>query len=329
MAWQGTSGEKADAGRTRRLRPAWGFAAGFAVVLAAWLGNVSTAGTRVEGCPQACVTGHGRQDGPLRVMSLNVLHGYPTFAQLSQRLDLIAGTIRRHDADIVFLQEVPWTRRLGSGAQYLGERTGLNYLYLRANGNRHAILFEEGLVILSRFALQAPRFVELAPQASVFEHRVALHATALTPWGAVRVFVTHLTHRDATINRAQTAALQTFVQQTGSGLALIAGDLNATEDTPQIQALSPEWIDVYRAANPEAPGLTCCITDLASHPSTALKKRIDYMFLASPTTLGAHVLSTRRILAQPFPVAQGWQWASDHTGLLTEIQLEQRVARTW
>jgi len=74
-------------------------------------------------------------------MSLNVLHGHPRFEHLARRLDLIAAEIRRQDADIVCLQEVPWTRQLGGGAEYLAQRTGLNYLYLRANGNRWAILF--------------------------------------------------------------------------------------------------------------------------------------------------------------------------------------------
>ena len=105
--------------------------------LTMWLLNVTKAGTHPEGCLQGCSMAGERRDGPLRVMSLNVLHGYPKFEHLSRRLDLITREIRRQDADIVCLQEVPWTRRLGSGAMYLSQRAGLNYLYLRANGNRH------------------------------------------------------------------------------------------------------------------------------------------------------------------------------------------------
>jgi endonuclease/exonuclease/phosphatase family metal-dependent hydrolase len=257
-------------------------------------------------------------------MTLNVLHGYPAFVHMERRFDLIAREIRYHDADIVCLQEVPWTWHLGSGAQYLGKQTGLNYLYVRANGNRHAILFEEGVAILSRYALREPHFIELEPRAGFFEHRVALYATAMTPWGAIRVFVTHLTPTDPHLNSAQTAALQDFVEQTGNGLAIIAGDLNATEELPHIQALSSEWLDVYRAANPDDAGLTCCIKNLIGSPRVRLKKRIDYIFLTVHATSGVQVLATRRVFDQPFQVAQDWQWASDHVGLLAVIRLTPR-----
>jgi endonuclease/exonuclease/phosphatase family metal-dependent hydrolase len=297
------------------------------MILLAWFLSVSKTGTRVEGCGRGCATKQERQDGTLRVMTLNVLHGYPTFAHLRRRFELIAREIRHHDADIVCLQEVPWTWHLGSGAQYLGEQTGLNYLYVRANGNRHAILFEEGVAILSRYALREPRFIELEPRAGFFEHRVALHATAMTPWGAMRVFVTHLTPTDPNLNSAQTTALQAFVEQTGNGLAIVAGDLNATEDLPHIQALSSAWLDVYRAVNPDDAGMTCCIKNLISSPRVRLKKRIDYIFLMAQATLEAEVLETRRVFDQPFQVVQDWQWVSDHVGLLTVLRLTPRGVR--
>jgi len=76
-------------------------------------------------------------------------------------LDLIAQEIRRQDADIVCLQEVPWAPHIGSAAQYLAARTGLNHVYFRANGNRWTILFEEGEAILSRYPLRDVTFEEL------------------------------------------------------------------------------------------------------------------------------------------------------------------------
>jgi endonuclease/exonuclease/phosphatase family metal-dependent hydrolase len=293
------------------------------LLLIMWLLNVSKAGTHPEGCLQGCSTAGERRDGPLRVMSLNVLHGYPKFERLSRRLDLIAHEIRRQDADIVCLQEVPWTRRLGSGAKYLSQRAGLNYLYLRANGNRRTILFEEGIVILSRYPLKDPTFVELEPQAGVFEHRVALHATATTRWGDVRVFVTHLTHGDPEINRKQAASLMAFVGATGSGPAIVAGDFNATEDSLQVRALTDKWVDTYRAANPGDEGWTCCIDNLARGPTEAMEERIDYVFLVPQAGQGYKVRSAQRVLDQPFQVSGGWQWASDHAGLLTAIEIEQ------
>jgi endonuclease/exonuclease/phosphatase family metal-dependent hydrolase len=290
------------------------------LLVTAWLLNVSRPGTSVEGCPEGCATVGERRSGPLRVLSLNVLHGFPQFEHLSQRLDLIAGEIRCQDADIVCLQEVPWTLRLGSGAQYLAAQTGLNHLYLRANGNRRAILFEEGEAILSRYPLREAGFLELEPQAGFFEHRVALWATAVTPWGDLQVLTTHLTHGDPEINHAQAAMLASFVAKAGDGPAVIAGDLNAVEDSPQIEMLTERWTDAFRAAAPVDSGPTCCIDDLTAGPTEPLEGRIDYLFLVPGQ--GASVVTAQRVLDRPHQIDQGWQWASDHVGLLIGIALD-------
>lgn len=304
----------------RRYR--WALVAAAVVVVGVWVFDLSRAGTRAEGCPIGCVTVGERRGGPLRVMSLNVLHGFPRFQRLSERLDLIAEEIRSQDADIVCLQEVPWTRRLGSGASYLAQQTGLNHLYLRANGNRWTILFEEGEAILSRFPLDDVTITELQPRPGFFEHRVVLGATASTLWGDVRVFVTHLAHDDLKVNRAQTESLMAFVGESGEGLAIVAGDFNATEDSPQIQAITGRWVDTHRAANSADEGLTCCIDNLSSGPGEPLEERIDYVFLVPEAEYVARVVSSQRVLDEPFESAGRWQWASDHVGLLTVIRVE-------
>jgi endonuclease/exonuclease/phosphatase family metal-dependent hydrolase len=119
----------------------------------------------------------------------------------------------------------------------------MNHASLRANGNRWTILFEEGEAILSRYPLQDVTCHELRPRAALFEHRVVLQATAVTPQGEVTLFCTHLTHGDPSVNRAQFAALKAYVNQADVGTSIVAGDLNATEDllrdTPQPQHTPP------------------------------------------------------------------------------------------
>jgi endonuclease/exonuclease/phosphatase family metal-dependent hydrolase len=216
-------------------------------------------------------------------MSLNMLHGFPRFERFTERLDLLAQEIGARDPDIVCLQEVPWVPRLGNAAQYLSGRTGLNYVYLRANGNRWAILFEEGEAIFSRYPLKDVSFQELQPRAGLFEHRVVVGATAVTPGGEVRVFATHLTNGDPGFNRAQAESLLTFVRSHTEGVAIIAGDFNAREDSPQIRAIGQQAIDTCQATRPQQTGNTCCFDDLSSGPSESLEERIDYIFLfASP-----------------------------------------------
>jgi len=305
--------------RSVMWRRGWIVIAGLLVVVL-WVLNVSRAGTHVEGCAAGCATDGPRQSGSLRVMSVNVLHDFPHFLYLSQRLDLIADEIRRQDADLVCLQEVPWTLQLRDGARYLAGRTGMNYLYLRANGNRHALLFEEGEAILSRYPLREVAFGELKPRPHFFEHRMALAATAATPWGDVRVVVTHLTTA-AESNHAQAMSLLAFVAAQGKGRpTIVAGDFNATEESPQIRALSRQWIDTYRVVHPEEKGATCCVDDLSAGPDEPLEKRIDYVFFVPGTAPSIRVIASQRVLDRPFRTAGGWLWASDHVGLLTSFQ---------
>jgi len=287
-----------------------------------WLFNVSRAGGAVEGYAEGCSKTSERQGSSLRVMSLNILHGFPRFRRLPERLDAIADEIRRQDVDIVCLQEVPWTLRLGNAAKYLSKRTGFNYLYLRANGNRWAILFEEGEAILSRYPLRDVVSTELEPRAGLFQHRVVLGATATTPWGDVRIFVTHLSHNNPQANYGQVLSLLDFVGASGENTAIIAGDFNAVEDSPQIKTITRQWVDTYRIAHPGDKGFTCCVDDLSAGPNEPLEKRIDYIFLAPGSGPSVEVKDVERILNRPISTPDGWLWASDHIGLLLTIQIK-------
>jgi len=302
-------------GRLRWLL--WLLIAGLLVAL--WVLNASRVG-KPEGCPQGRAP-DGQQPRPtLRVMSLNILHGFPRFEHLPERLDRIAEEIHRQQADIVLLQEVPWTIRLGSGARYLSERTGMNYVYLRANGNRWTIFFEEGEAILSRYPLWDVDFVELQPRAGFFEHRVTLRATVDTPLGAVRLFVTHLTNGEPEVNQGQAASLLAFVSASSGSPAVVAGDFNATPDSPQIRTLAERWIDTYHTAHPADAGLTCCVDDLTAGPEEPLEERIDYIWLVPGSDSRLEVVEAERVLDQPSFVEGGWLWASDHVGLMVILE---------
>lgn len=296
-------------------------------LLIALLLNASRPGRAVEGCPKRCATEVERRVGPLRILSLNMLHGFPDSEDLSLRLDLMADEIRRLDADVVLLQEVPWTGATGNGADYLARQLGYNYLYYRANGNRRLIFFEEGEAILSRFRLEDSLFAVLQPRVGFFESRVTLGATTATPWGDVDFFVTHLTDKDPQANRAQVESLRSFVEAHAGGLTVVAGDFNALENSPQITELASHWTDAYRASHPSDRGLTCCIDNLTAGPGESLEKRIDYIFLVGRTGVSREIISAQGVFNRPFPVGNSWQWASDHSGLMVEVDPEIRKIR--
>ena len=290
---------------------------GLLILLSLYIINASRPGRRVEGCPEGCATAAMPGAGPLKVVSLNMLHGFPGFKDLQLRLDLISTEIRRLNADVVLLQEVPWTTRTGNAAEVVAQKLGYNYLYYRANGNKDLIFFEEGEAILSRFPLKGAMFTELQPRAGLFESRVTLGALAVTPWGEVTFYVVHLTDKGPQVNAGQAHALQSFVQAHSSGFAIVAGDFNAREDSPQIKQLVSGWTDTYRAAHPKDIGFTCCIDDLRANPGEPLEERIDYIFLVHES---GKIISVEHVFDHPFKVGGGWQWASDHTGLMVEIE---------
>ena len=287
-------------------------------LLAFYLFNASQPGRQVEGCPAGCALASARRPGPLRMMNLNMLHGFPDFKDLPARVELIAQEVRRLDADVLLLQEVPWTIRTGSVARSLAAELGYNYLYYRASGNRSLIFFEEGEAILSRFPLHDPRPAVLMPRVDLFERRVALSAIASTPWGDLTLVVTHLTDKAPQKNLGQASSLLAFVESLPGDLKVVAGDFNATETSPQIRLLSAAWTDTFHALHPDEAGLTCCVDDLHAGPAEPLEKRIDYVFLAGKGDY--KIVSAQRVFDQPFPRAGGWQWVSDHIGLLLELQ---------
>ncbi len=292
------------------------------LLVIAWLTQVSRPGTQVEGCFKGCASLDTSHPSELRVLSLNILHGFPDFENLSTRLELIAEEVAHQGADVVLLQEVPWTWQLGSAARILAERTQMNYAYLRSNGNRYAILFEEGSAVLSRFPIIGVEFAELQPSAGWFENRTVLHATLEIPNGYIEVYVTHLTHRDGTTNRLQALRLQDYVEAyQSSHPAIIGGDFNATPDSPQIETLRLFWKDVFLATHATETGYTCCIDNLNLGPAEPLEKRIDYLFFREGFSSSLHLTDVQMAFDQPFKTAYGWQWVSDHIGLLAVFRI--------
>jgi len=191
----------------------------------------------------------------------------------------------------------------------------MNYVYLRANGNHSAIRFEEGEAILSVYPLKSISFTELQPQAGYFQHRIVLHAIASTPAGDLDLFVTHLSGEDA-IGLGQVESLMTFADQE-KGPAILAGDFNALESSPQIISLSKTWMDAYRTIHPFDTGYTSSVDNLHAGPDETLERRIDYIFVSPNLRL----LDAGRFADHPFAVEDAWLWVSDHIGLWIDVEL--------
>ena len=274
------------------------------------------------------------EDRPLRLVTFNLLHGGPWSGltgrddRLEARLSLMAAQLRALDPDIVALQESPVTRWRGDIAARLAAALGFSAVHARATERAFAwrwvgrvivgaLGFVEGPAILSRFPIVASEVYDLPHCAKRIDPRVAVRADVATPAGVLPVFSTHTSRDDcqtrevAALARAHRGALP----------AVVMGDLNTIESAPAFRELLAEgFVDLFRAANPTAGGLTVW-QDVVGPASTA-RRRVDYVLLLPGRGVTASVVSSRVVLNQPEERADGSTlWPSDHYGVLAEIRL--------
>lgn len=234
-------------------------------------------------------------------MTANLWHDWPRQRRLLSRLEAFAAMVQRERVDVLLLQEVSRTPDLHVDA-WLGQQLGMAYVYARANGDEAALGFEEGLAVFSRFALTAPRLRQLQPEPLPFVRRLALGVTVRTSWGEIPAFSVHL----ALARRQNAAQLDDLRRWIGDAPAIIGGDFNAHETTPQIQGASRQWADLFRHLHPHAAAPT------HYGPWGRWRRRLDYLFW-QPGCASWQVIDARRL--QP-PAAPH----SDHHAVLARLR---------
>lgn len=255
--------------------------------------------------------------GRIRVVNLNMLHGWPRFEHLDERVEHIASELAKLEPDVVLLQEVPF--RAGVGPQAIvriADRLGSSLVYQRANGYGRLIGFEEGEAVLSRFPVISWEMHSLKPQPGLFERRIVLRVELETDMGRLEVYCTHLSDkpRRAWLRRGQAEDLVWYMRE-GHGESelplVLGGDFNANPDSNVYQLLRQSGL---QDAGLPAGAATCCIDDLRD-PAEAPEQRIDYLFLH-----GLEVLQAGLLFDRPFLAQDGALWASDHLGLLIDCR---------
>lgn len=169
----------------------------------------------------------------IRLLNLNVLHGYPDFEKQRDRFSDTVKELKRHDADIVVLQEAWITSKHGNMPEWLGAELGVNHAYARANGSHYHIGFEEGSAILSRFPIIEAERILLRPRRPWWEHRIALIAKVNVPdLGHVTVVGVHLSNSDAADDQA--GYLIEILRDRSPDI--IAGDFNSLPNARAMKA---------------------------------------------------------------------------------------------
>ena len=94
---------------------------------------------------------------------------------------------------------------------------------------------------------------------------------------------------------------------------VLVGDLNATPD----EVCMPEvYVDAWEAAGDGGPGWTSGQAPDLDNPTSALAKRIDYVFVRA-----AVVTACRVVGGEPADQTTGGLWPSDHAGVVADITL--------
>ncbi len=237
------------------------------------------------------------QPPTLQIMTYNIHHCEGVDGQIN--IHRIADIIRKSNCDLVALQEVDRQTTRSQEVDQLTELarlTGLKPYFAKAIDYGGG---EYGVAILSRHSATSQQIIKL-PSAPTREQRVALHIVVQPESQPAFSFIsTHLDHSSGEHDRSEQVA--EIVKQFGANAqpTILAGDLNATVDKPELTAALTIWRDVDSAK------LTPTI------PVHNPIRKIDFIMLPlnSPWT----VVSTQ-VLDEKV--------ASDHLPLMAKLQLK-------
>lgn len=233
----------------------------------------------------------------IRLVDLNVLHGYPDFRQQRLRSDHLVAALRALAPDLLVLQEAWIAEGHGDLTARLASELGMGAAFARANGHRRLLGFEEGSAVLSRFPIVRAERRPLRPRQPPWEQRVALVATVDLGCGRqLTVVGTHLAHDAPEVAAAQARHLASLLPPAEP--LILAGDLNAESGTITLLAL-------------EAHGLVDLLPGGIDHvlarPAGFLRGVLEARWTLRPRDLEA-------LIGQPAEI-------SDHPGIVVDLSL--------
>jgi endonuclease/exonuclease/phosphatase family metal-dependent hydrolase len=225
----------------------------------------------------------------IRVATLNI---WNRFGPWEQRLPAIRAGVSALAPDLLGLQEV---LRLdaadGDGldqAAAIAQGFGYHIATSRAHDERWF-----GNAALSRWPIGRRHALEL-PRGGTEERRTLLFAEALSPFGAIPFFVTHLNWKfeDGHVRAAQVREIVQAIDalQSADGFpAVLVGDMNAEPDSDEMRylrgltALGGDrrvyFQDAFALAGDGSPGATYARRNPFAAPLREPDRRIDYILV--------------------------------------------------
>ncbi len=254
----------------------------------------------------------------ITILTLNLKSGGLHAPNIEARTEAVVDAIEQYRPDAIALQEVAEsTDAYRNRGEVLAERTGYHFRWHRIDSMPY--VYAEGVALLSRWPINSVVSKPL-PHRDVggTVERAVLGGYIAHPRAPFALYVTHL-NVDASpaVQRDQAHTLWSFVRETRpSGPTFVAGDMNAMPDSAGMRFLRGEtsvdgergdFTDAWMATHHHAPGPTT--------PAAAPKRRIDYVFDASPPHLTTPT-TCRRILTEPIDGVH----PSDHFGVLCSFE---------
>jgi endonuclease/exonuclease/phosphatase family metal-dependent hydrolase len=176
----------------------------------------------------------------LKILDLNVLHGYPSFERQEERFRSLSQAISHLQPDIVLLQEAWCTRRHGCLINRLATEhaplAGYHLAYAPVNGSLRLIGFEEGLAIASRWPIEAVAARTLAPRELPWRRRGLLRAELRIGRVAWTFATAHLANEHGSRRVAQARSLAG--QLAADGPLVLGADLNDRAGSPTLAPFS-------------------------------------------------------------------------------------------
>ena len=247
----------------------------------------------------------------LKVLTFNTW-GAKSFSQ--QRWPLIGTGLAKLSPDLMGLQEVFSDDQVIT----LQKITGMPEISF--------VERESGLVILSRFPIQASkihRYQAVSPTESYLRY-CQISQIQLPERIVILFVVTHLSWKpeDSAVREKQIRELLQLIDENNPArqICILAGDFNTTPDSSEIQLLyRAGFADTFASLHPDEPGFTWSHNNpyTASHPELP-ERRIDHIFIQVPRGTVVATESSEIVLSQP--TAEG-VFPSDHFGVLTTFQI--------
>jgi endonuclease/exonuclease/phosphatase family metal-dependent hydrolase len=220
---------------------------------------------------------------PLRVLSWNVQFGQGTDGITN--FDRIATWLARMNPDLIALCEMP-PDKIPTLVTALNQKTGRTW-------NQHFVPkapgISEGNLILSKFS-----FVAVGSRYLSYTRSIA-QATVNVGGRNINFFATHLDHTSSSLRLTQATELISWTSSFASP-RIVAGDMNAGNDTPEVLALlsayRDSWVDALNQNTASA------YPDNPVWMNTRTRRwRIDFIVYAAEvtamTTRAANIPDTR------------------------------------